>query len=192
MGRNVAIIVGIMLALLTAPLSKAVTVEVASCVEFTVCWTGPGPTPWSDTLTLADLTGLGLGSTVPLVAAQTSEFVIRLGATTMTFSTTTGPVTESLAEFSGSFHTDPCDFCEIDTVGTFFIPTNATGATISGTFGNSLSPTSAGLNVCLNDGPPCASSSVPEPRMMGFLITALLGIVFASARRAKLGNRIAS
>jgi hypothetical protein len=145
---------------ITTTISAPDPILVGQCVEFAKCWTGPGPTPWSDTLTAANLTSLGLGTTQPFVAAQTSEFTTRLGATTITFDTTTGPVTESLAEFSGGVHSDPCNFCEIDTVGDFTIPSNATDATISGTFGNSIVNTSAGVNLCLGEGPPCAPSPV--------------------------------
>jgi hypothetical protein len=179
--------------LLLAPLSKADTVLVGQCIEFTVCYSSATPTPWSDTLTLADLTGLGLGSNVDLTAAQTSQFYMRLGVTTFTFDTTSGPVTETLGEFNGSLHNDPCNFCEIDTVGTFLIPTNALDGTISGTFGNSVVPNSAGMNVCLGSGDPCAApATVPEPRMIGFLVAGFLGIVVVTGRRARLGNRVAS
>lgn len=179
--------------LLVAPSSKADTVLVGQCIEFATCWTSATPTPWSDSLSLADLTGLGLGSTVNLTAAQTSEFVIRLGVTTFSFDTTSGNVTETLGEFNGGVNSDPCNFCEIDTVGTFMIPTNALDGTISGFFGNSTVPNSAGVNVCLGTGDPCAASStVPEPRMIGFLIAGFLGIVVVTGRRARLGNRVAS
>ena len=71
---------------LSVPISNA-GLLVGQCVEFTACTTASHPpTPWSDALTLTDLTSLGLGNSVPLVAAQTSEFVIRLGVTTMTLS----------------------------------------------------------------------------------------------------------
>ena len=75
-----------------------------------------------------------------------------LGVTTIVFATTGASVTETLPKFSGSYHSDPCDFCEIDIVGMFSIPSNATGATISGTFGNSCNSTSAGVDVCIRSG----------------------------------------
>jgi hypothetical protein len=138
-------------------ITPADPVLVAQCIEFAACWTpGHPPTPWSHTLSSADLASLGLGTTEPLVAAQTSRSIIRLGATTITFDTTSGLVTESLPQFSGSAaHNDPCNFCEIDTVGTFSIPANAIDATISGAFGNTIVPNSAGVDVCLGAGPPC-------------------------------------
>ena len=81
---------------------------------------------------------------------------MRLGATTITFTTPSGSLTENLPEFNGlSGHNDPCNFCEIDTVGSFSIPTDATSATIAGTFGNSTVPNSAGTNLCLGAGAPC-------------------------------------
>jgi hypothetical protein len=79
-----------------------------------------------------------------------------LGGTAITFNTTTGLITETLPQFNGlASHNDPCNFCEIDTVGTFSIPANAIDATISGAFGNSIVPNSAGVDVCLGAGPPC-------------------------------------
>jgi hypothetical protein len=144
---------------ITTSITPADPILVAQCVEFAACWTSGTPTPWSDTLTSAELASLGLGATQPFVAGQTSESVIRLGATTITFTTPTGPLTESLPQFNGlASHSDPCNFCEIDTVGTFSIPADATAATISGTFGNSVVPNSAGTNLCLGAGPPCAAT----------------------------------
>jgi hypothetical protein len=58
------------------------SILVAQCVEFTGCYSNLSPTAWSDTLTGAQLAGLGTGS-VNLVAVQTSQFVIRLGVTTL-------------------------------------------------------------------------------------------------------------
>jgi hypothetical protein len=69
--------------------------------------------------------------------------------TSITFTTTGSPGTESLAEFNGNFHNDPCNFWEVDTVGTFSIPSNALSAVISGTFGNSTFPNSAGVDLFL-------------------------------------------
>jgi hypothetical protein len=152
----------------TTTISAADPILVGQCVEFAPCWRGPGPTPWSDTLTSADLASLGLGTTQPFVAAQTSQFISRLGATTITFHTTTDPVTESLNEFNGGTHSDPCNFCEIDTVGDFTIPANATDATISGTFGNSVTDTSAGVNLCLGSGPPCAPTPISNDFTVAF------------------------
>jgi hypothetical protein len=86
------------------------------------------------------------------VAGQTAESIIRLGVTTITFTTPGGPVVQTLGEFNGGDHSDPCNFCEVDTVGTFMVPSNATGATISGTFGNSQIPNSAGVNLYLGNG----------------------------------------
>src|ERR1700733_9419422 len=91
MRKHFAILSLLGMLLLLAPLSKAETVLVGQCVEFTACYTST--TPWSDTLSLVDLTALGLGSNVDLTAAQTSQFVMRLGVTTFTFDTVGGPVT---------------------------------------------------------------------------------------------------
>jgi hypothetical protein len=76
----------------------------------------------------------------------------------ITFTTTGSPVTEMLGEFNGSFHLNPCHFCEVDTVGSFSIPSNALSAVISGTFGNSVVPNSAGVDLFLGH-----PSAVPGP-----------------------------
>jgi hypothetical protein len=79
--------------------------------------------------------------------------------TTITFATTGSPVAEMIGEFSGHSHpTDPCNMCEVDTVGSFSIPSNALSAVISGTFGNSANPTSAGVDLFLGH-----PSAVPGP-----------------------------
>jgi hypothetical protein len=168
---------GVMLA--AAPQSQATAILVGQCVEFTTCYSSATPTPWSHMLTGADLTSLGLGATQPLVAGQTSQFAIRLGITTITFDTNSGPVSEILPAFNGGLHIDPCNFCEVDTVGTFLIPANATDATISGTFGNSINGGSAGVDLCLGSGPPCAAvTGVAEPASLTLLSAALIGLSF--------------
>ena len=179
--KRIVVLVGVVLALLLcAPASNAATILVGQCVEYGPCWYGPD-VPWSDTLTGTDLADLGLGTNVPLVAAQTACCVIRLGVTTIVFDTTTGPVTESLPEFSGGGHNDPCNFCEVDTVGTFAIPANALDATISGIFGNSLSSSTAGVNVYL--GP---FSVTPEPGTIVMLGTGVLGLAGMLRRKINL------
>src|ERR1700686_423453 len=102
--------------------SKA-AVMVGQCVEFAACYSST--VNWSHNLTLAELVSLGLGTNEPFIAKQTSQFVIRLGTTTVTFNTSGGPVTESLGEFNGlASHNDPGPY-ETDTVGMFFIPLTA-------------------------------------------------------------------
>jgi hypothetical protein len=127
---------------------------VAQCIEFQACWTSQSPTAWSHSLNLGDLQALGRGSTVPFVAAQTAQYVIRLGVTTIRFDTPGGSIVATLPEFNGTLHNDPCNFCEVDTVGTFAIPASATSATISGTFGNSQVPNSSGVNLYARFGCP--------------------------------------
>ncbi len=149
-------------------ITPADPILVGQCVEFATCWSGSTPTPWSDTLTKAQLASVGLGATQPFIAAQTSRSIIRLGATTISFTTPDGSVSENLPEFSGGLHGDPCNFCEIDTVGNFSIPADATAATISGTFGNSIVPNSAGANLCLGAGAPCAAAPPPNDFSVSF------------------------
>jgi|HubBroStandDraft_4_1064222.scaffolds.fasta_scaffold389015_2 hypothetical protein len=56
-------------------------VLVAQCIEFAACWQGP-ITPWSDTLTPAEIASLGTGL-VDFTAAQTSVYEVNLGPTTL-------------------------------------------------------------------------------------------------------------
>jgi hypothetical protein len=158
--------------LAAAPLAEA-GIQVGQCVESTACYnTGAS---WSSNLSGAQLAALGLGSTQPFVAVQTSQFVIRLGVTTITFQTTSGPVTQTLPEFNGSgSHPDPCNACETDTVGTFVIPANATSATISGHFGNSTAGSSAGMNLFLGNPSVPTVVSVPAVSTVGLGFCALL------------------
>jgi hypothetical protein len=165
---------------MTAPAAHAATsILVGDCVEGAQCWnTGAS---WSDTLTGAQLSDLGLGANAPLIAAQTAEYVIRLGETTMTFTTGGGPATETLGEFSGNINNDPCNFCEVATVGNFFIPVDATAAVISGTFGNSGDGSSAGVELFLGALP----SPVPESSNMALLMGGLAIVGAGMRRRAR-------
>jgi hypothetical protein len=96
------------------------------------------PLTWSYTLNASDLQSLGLGDSIPLIAAQTetSEAPMHLGFTTITFNTTGGAVVQQLNPFlaSNTHQNGTCNFCEIDTVGWFNVPSDATSATISGFF----------------------------------------------------------
>src|SRR5579864_2852830 len=58
------------------------TIQVAQCIEFASCYTSSTPTSWSDTLSGAELASLGTGL-VNFTATETSQFVIRLGSTTV-------------------------------------------------------------------------------------------------------------
>jgi len=61
------------------------SILVAQCVEFTACYNNisPGPTPWSASLTPAQIALLGTG-VVDFTVVQTSQYWIRLGETTLT------------------------------------------------------------------------------------------------------------
>jgi hypothetical protein len=59
------------------------SILVASCVENAPCWeTITSTTPWSDTLTAAQIASLGIGI-VDFTAVQTSAYTIQLGTTTL-------------------------------------------------------------------------------------------------------------
>ena len=168
-----------------SPVSRATQIMVGQCVEYSTCWTNGAS--WSDSLSGTQLSDLGLGSSVPFIVAETSGYVIRLGMTTMTFTTGSGLVTQSLPEFSGSSQSDPCNLCEIDTVGSFSIPSDALSAVIGGTFGNSVVNSSAGANLCLGTGPgPCAvQQSVPEPSTLLLFGAAVAGLPWLVRRHRK-------
>ena len=146
--------------------------------------------PWSDTLSTAQLSSLGLGTNQPLVATQTAEYVIRLGITTADFTVSGGPdVIEMLGEYNGNYHADPGPYDPPTTVGLFSIPGSATGLTISGVFGNSAVDSSAGVNVCLGSGS-CGASVVPEASTWSMMLIAFGGfglIGYRASRRTAAG-----
>jgi hypothetical protein len=168
------------LVIATPSTSKANNVGVAQCEEFALCWVNSSPTSFSAFISQADLNFLGEGTSVFLVANQDAGGIMRLGTEIFTFSFTQGggvpgagptspPVTEVIGEFNGGFHAGPCprvpgsDFqrtCEIDVVGSVFIPMGATSAMISGTFGNSGYPNTAGMTVVLST---LNNPTVPAP-----------------------------
>jgi PEP-CTERM motif len=56
------------------------SIPVASCAEYKPCYFGT--TAWSDSLTLGQIESLGTG-VVDFTAVQTSQYIIRLGVTTL-------------------------------------------------------------------------------------------------------------
>ena len=144
---------------LAAP-SQAGSILVGQCVEFDACWNGPTPIPWSDTLSLADLTTLGLGNTIGLKAVQTSTVAMVLGVTTLTFTTSSGDVVDTINAFSGGPTYGTCHDCAVYVIGEFVIPNNATALSISGTFGGLNG--SAGMNLFL-DSDLCECTFPPDP-----------------------------
>jgi hypothetical protein len=156
---------------------------IAQCFENAACWTSGTPTPWSDTLTGAQLAGW-LGTTQDEVVTQTSQYVIQLGETTFDFSTTTGPVVETVDEYSGpGGYADPGPFPSDLLVGTVAIPGNATGVTISGAFGNISAPNSSGANVCLGAGP--CGAVIPEASTWAMMLLAFAGLGFLGYRASR-------
>jgi PEP-CTERM motif len=161
--------------------AQAGSILVGDCVVFGACWTSATPTAWSDSLSGGQLAKLGLGSYTEFLAGQTSYYNIRLGVTTMEIDTTTGFVTEQLGEFNGGTHFSCTPFCEVDTVGYFYIPSNAISAVIYGTFGNSSVPNSSGVCLFLGNavggcrGGPVV---VPEPSSLGLLGSGIIAAGF--------------
>jgi hypothetical protein len=163
--------------------SKANTVTVAQCSVSEPCFSYVSPLSINKFITPQELAFLGLGKSVSLVATQLSGNIMRLGQTTITFydvspggggpgATIGPPVTEVIAgEFNGGFHPScgVVGVCETDTLGSFFIPLDATSAQIFSTFGNSQWPNSAAMRLDLQ------SVSVPGPVMGAGFPGALLG-----------------
>jgi hypothetical protein len=172
--------------------AEATQILVGQCVEFAACYSTPTPLPWSDTLSLTQLTDLGLSTNTDFVATQTSQFTIRLGVTTADFTTLSGPVVETLPEYNGTGNfSDPGPYQPPTVVGTFFIPDNATGLTISGTFGNSTDPNSAGVNLCLGSG--SCSSAIPEASTWVMMLAGFAGLGgFAGYRTSRKMGALAA
>jgi hypothetical protein len=73
------------------------SILVAQCVQFTACYNNltKTPTPWSTTLSPAQMASLGTGM-VDFTVVETSQFYVRLGETTLTQITATAPEPSSL------------------------------------------------------------------------------------------------
>jgi hypothetical protein len=185
----------VMAASSTSKADTARNVGVGACEEFALCWSNGSPTPFSTFISLRDLNFIGEGTSVFLVANQDSGGIMRVGTTIFTFSFTPGggvpgagpitpPVTEVIGEFNGDFHAGPCphvpgsnfqNTCENDVLGSIFIPVGATSAMVSGTFGNSAYPNSAGMFLTLST-TINGSNTVPSP-VVG---AGLPGLILAS------------
>ena len=174
-----------------APAARATAVILVNqCEEFQPCWSGPGPTPWSATITGAQLRSIG--PVAPLIVAQMSEYTMHLGETTMTFTTPGGPVSETVNGLDTfEFLLNPCNFCLVDTLGAFVIPADATSATLFGLYGDMSgstypaggypfigSRTTAAVNLYLGAAP------TPEPGAWMLVLAGVAG-VGAGLRRAQ-------
>jgi hypothetical protein len=164
--------------LLAASRAEATTqIWVAQCVfDELPCYSAIIPTPWSYTFTPSQLSFFQSGS-VPLVATQTAVYTIQLSETTLSLTTTDGPITSMVGSFTGPpFYLGPFPSAP-HLVGTFdyTIPVGATitGASIAGDFGNSVNPTTAGVNVCVGLGPCAAVTVTPEPSNLVYFATTL-------------------
>jgi MYXO-CTERM domain-containing protein len=173
---------------LSSPQANAAQILVGQCVEFGACYNYT--TAWSATLSSAQLNSLGLGSIESEIATQTSQFTIRLGVTTFDFTTPGGPVFETIGQYNGGYIPDPGPFPSGLLVGTFSIPSDATGLTVFGTFGNSSYPNSAGTNVCLGSGACASVSAVPLPSTWAMLLLGLAGLGFTAYRRKQNGPQL--
>jgi len=163
---------------LTAPAANAgATVLVAQCIFEAPCWTGDdGATPFSDTVTGAQLDALGLGTTQAFSTAQVSYYTVQLGPTTFTFDTSGGPVVDVVGDFTSGTH-DPCTpFCEVDTVAEIAIPDDATGLTVTGSWGGNGVGSSAAADLFLGVVP------VPEPAAWALMLIGF-GAIGAQLRR---------
>jgi hypothetical protein len=160
---------------LSAP-AHASGILVAECVLDDACWNGPF-VPWSDNLDLADLTGLGLGTSQDLTAIQTDCCYIRLSNLQIVFQTGGGPVNQTLPDFDGGGVTG-----EVDLLGSYFIPLDATSAVISGTFGNSNSDSTAAQRIYFGQVP----AGAPEAATWAMMLIGFGGIGAALRSRRRI------
>jgi hypothetical protein len=161
---------------MNAPAQAGSRILVATCDSTAnSCWNGTTPTPWSDSLSAADLSATGLGTTQAFYAQQFGCCVIRLGSLQIVFQTSSGPVTETAPEYNGSGTNGLFIAAE------YLIPSTATSAVISGTFGNSVVPNTSLENLYFG-----AVVTVPEPATWAMMLLGLggLGAVMRAHRRA--------
>lgn len=141
--------------------AHANSIGIAQCETALPCNLSSSPTPFSMGIDAYNLNFIrSTGNDVFIHADQWSAGIMRVGAITITFTSGAGggggppPVTEVFNEFSGGFVAGPCQFvvpspCGTSILGLVHIPTDATAALITGTFGNSAFPNTAAMHLHL-------------------------------------------
>jgi hypothetical protein len=177
--------------------SKANSVVIAQCLWghcIAAFPTAYSPTYWSARLLSFELARsgylsfLGLGKSVSLVATQFSGGIMELGQITVTFYELTNDAATNIIAtdyfpsaysggFAGQFHSSsscsPVRPCETDTLGMFSIPPDSGLILISGSFGNSVSATTAQMEVSLVSVPgPVVGAGFPGAVLGGAVLVA--------------------
>jgi hypothetical protein len=172
MRRLAALLLALSLSPIVGGASGSAAVLVAQCIESAPCYTQS--TPWSYTLSADELSSLGLGTTQPFTAVQTSPFNIRLDETTISFGISNS-VIQIIPEFNGP-RDETLPFGSF-LVASVFIPPDALFAIISGTFGNSTIPHSSGVDLFIG--------AVPLPAALPLFATGLGALGLLTWRRKR-------